>query len=72
VMTILINKNCIQKDGLQYRLIPHGMDELKSKIKDTQSSSLNIAAYGAVNRREVLKRLDEGPFQHLKSIQMTS
>ena len=57
VMAILLERNCIQTDNRQYRLTSAGIDELRSRMQDIQSSRLDVAAYGTVDRIELLRRL---------------
>jgi radical SAM superfamily enzyme YgiQ (UPF0313 family) len=57
VVAILLEGNCIQKDNQQYRLTPGGVDELKAVMKEIKSNHLDVAAYGSINRMELLKRL---------------
>jgi hypothetical protein len=57
VMAILLEKNYIQKDNQQYRLTQVGIDELKYRLENIQSSHMDVAAYGIINRLELSRRL---------------
>ena len=60
VIDILIKNKWIQKDrNKKYRLLPEGIEILKTMVDEGEKDHLNIAAYGKLRRFELLKRIGE-------------
>lgn len=58
-IAILLDKNWAQKvNNEKYQLTSDGTKELKSKVKREESTCFDIAAYGSLNRIELLERLE--------------
>jgi len=58
-ITILLDKNWAEKvNNEKYQLTSDGTKELKSKVKREESTCFDIAAYGSLNRIELLERLE--------------
>ena len=54
VIRILIQKNWVQKlKNKKYRLTSFGIEELKSKIKDSTTDYYDVAAYGSISKNDV-------------------
>ena len=58
VIDILIKNKWIQKDrNKKYRLLPEGIEILKTMVDEGEKDHLNIAAYGKMSRFELLETL---------------
>jgi hypothetical protein len=58
VIDILIKNRWVQKNGKKYRLTGEGLKRLESWVQETEEGHLNVAAFGKINRIELLEILE--------------